>query len=335
MPDRFAKEKITGYNGWAMIIYIYGADTFRSRQYLTDQVAKFRAARDPQGYNVVFLDCAKAEPGKVLSELMAAPFLAEKRMVVLENILTNNNKDLLGDLLERVKNQKIPESNIAVFYQSEAHSKIKEVKELDTLLQQEKYAKEFEALVGAPLTGWIVAEVKNRGGQISGAAAQYLAVNVGDDMWHLNSLIDQLVAYKKDEIQLADVQLFLDEKIDDNVFNLTDAIIASNHKLALKLLAGQRELGVEDPQIFGAILWQFRTLMSMRDLFEKQDTKSDDMAKILKLHPFVIRKNLPVIKKYSSEKLRQIYHKLLDIDIKTKTGFADQEILMDLFVAGN
>ena len=91
-----------------MIIYIYGEDTFRAHEYLKDQVAKFKAARDPQGYNVVFLDCAKAEPGKVLSELMATPFLAEKRMVVLENILTNNNKDLLGDLIERVKNQSGP-----------------------------------------------------------------------------------------------------------------------------------------------------------------------------------------------------------------------------------
>lgn len=358
-----------------MVIYIYGEDTFRSRHYLKDQVVKFKAARDPQGYNVVILDCAKAEAGKVLGEISVSPFLAEKRMVVLENVLSNNDKELLGELVERAQAsatpprpplergggvRPFPESNIIVFYQAEPHSKIKEVKELHELLRKEKYAKEFEALAGAPLIAWINTEIKNRGGKISSAAAQYLAANVGGDIWQLNTLIDQLVAYSHSplpplgqrgtpspsfqegvppqagrelpEIQLADAQLFLDEKIDDNTFALTDAIVAGNHKLAFKLLNGQRALGAEDQQIFGAILWQFRVLMSMRDLYERQDMRSDEMAKVLKLHPFVVKKNLAIVKKYSVDKLKKVYTDLLDIDIKTKTGFAEQEMLMDLFV---
>ncbi len=315
-----------------MIIYIYGEDTFRSREYLKEQVAKFKSARDPQGYNVIFVDVKKELGGKILGEIMAAPFLAEKRMVIIENILSSSDKNAIAQITERIRTQKIPESNIAVFYQSEALSKVKEAKELDTILQKEQYAKHFDALTGTQLGNWINNEVKNRGGKISSAATQYLTTNVAGDMWHLNTLIDQLVAYKKTEIQTADVQLFLDEKIDDNIFNLTDAIIAGNHKLAFKLLAGQRKLGAEDMQIFGTILWQFRVLMSMRDLFERFDSKSDDMAKTLKLHPFVVKKNLPIVKKYTSAKLKRVYHELLDIDIKTKTGLADQSLLLDLFV---
>jgi DNA polymerase III delta subunit len=56
------------------------------------------------------------------------------------------------------------------------------------------------------------------------------------------------------------------------------------------------------------------------------------MAKVLKMHPFVVKKNLAIVKKYSTEKLKKIYADLLDIDIKTKTGFAEQAVLMDLFV---
>lgn len=350
-----------------MIIYIYGEDTFRSHEYLKEQVAKFKTARDPQGYNVVFVSAAKAEAAKVMSEIMAAPFLAEKRMVVVENVLSSSDKGLLGELIGRINGvipaqagiqssrspiksgmtvkHGFPESNIIVFYQSEPLSKVKEAKEMQALLEKEKYAKKFESLVGAQLIAWINSEIKNRGGKISGAASQYLAANVAGDMWHLNSLLDQLVAYShlpvtppqaggdKKEIQLVDIQLFLEEKIDDNVFNLTDAIIAGNHKLAFKLLDGQRQLGVDDAQIFGAVIWQFRVLVSMRDLFERADVKSDDMAKTLKIHPFVVKKNLAVVKKYSLEKLKQIYNHLLEVDIKVKTGYADQAILMDLFVA--
>ncbi|MFA7654107.1 MAG: hypothetical protein WCX97_03655 [Candidatus Magasanikbacteria bacterium] len=389
-----------------MLIYIYGEDSFRSRQYLKEQVANFKKARDPQGYNVVFVNAKAAESGKVMSEVLSAPFLAEKRMVVLENVLSVSDKEFLGELIGRTSNchpepclpagrrspkggvegsksgrvigsstplrsaqndktatkRGFPESNIIVFYQSESLSKVKEAKELDALLKKEKYAKEFELLHGEKLYAWANSEIKNRGGQISRAALTYLCDNINGDIWHLNTLIDQLVAYKsqhvilsgrskgtpsgKDldssaapqndnfkEIQLVDIQLFLEEKLDDNIFNLIDAIVGGNKKLAFKLLAGQRKLGAEDGQIFGTMLWQFRILMSMRDLFEREDVGSSDiLAKQLKIHPFVAKKNWVAMKKYSMEKLQSVYKNLLAIDIKTKTGLADQSLLLDLFV---
>ena len=127
-----------------MVIYIYGADTFRSRQYLKEQVEKFKAARDPQGYNVVFLDATKAEPGRVLSEIVSAPFLAEKRLVIVENVLSSKDEDLFAGLIERIENKKIPESNVIIFWQGDGvgqdkrSKKIKASEELEKILLKEK-----------------------------------------------------------------------------------------------------------------------------------------------------------------------------------------------------
>jgi DNA polymerase-3 subunit delta len=208
------------------------------------------------------------------------------------------------------------------------------VQELQKLLAKEKWAKEFTSLVGAQLSSWIKTETEQRGGTINPAAVAYLAQNVGKDIWYADSLVDQLVAYAEGkEISLADVQLFLEEKVDDNVFNMVDAIVAGNRKLAFKLVEEQRRLGEEDGLIFGMAMRQFRILISMRDLFNCQENiTSDTMAKMLDLHPFVVKKSLPFIKKYSLDKLKDIYNQLLEIDIKTKTGLADQSLLIDLFV---
>ena len=67
-----------------MIIYIYGEDDFNSRRYLRRAVEQFKTQRDPQGYNTVFLDGKKESAGKLFGEISAAPFLSEKRMVVIE-----------------------------------------------------------------------------------------------------------------------------------------------------------------------------------------------------------------------------------------------------------
>lgn len=317
-----------------MIIYIYGEDTFRSRNYLTQQIERFKKERDPQGMNVVFLDGQKVESSRLWNEVMAAPFLAEKRMVVIQNILLSKDANLLESLREGLREDKVPEKNIVIFYQSESVGKTNLAKDLHKTLAKEKWAREFGALSGVELNGWIKTEVAQRGGKINPAAVVYLAQNAGKDMWYVDSLMDQLIAYAEGkEISLADVQLFLEEKVDDNVFNMVDAIVAGNRKLAFKLIEEQRRLGKEDGMIFGMVLRQFRILIFMRDLFNRQENiTSDTMAKMLDLHPFVAKKSLPFIKKYPLDKLKDIYNQLLEIDIKTKTGLADQSLLIDLFV---
>ncbi len=331
-----------------MIIYIYGEDTFRSRDFLSQQVERFKKERDPQGMNVVFLDGQKVESSRLWNEITSSPFLAEKKMIVVQNILSTKDTDVLESLAEGITGSraskdaarhdfvksKIPEKNIVVFYQSEVLGKTKLAQEVQKLLAKEKWAKEFKNLIGFELSSWIKTETQQRGGSINQSAIAYLSQNAGKDMWYSDSLIDQLVAYANGkEISLADAQLFLEEKTDDNVFNMVDAIVAGNRKLAFKLIEEQRRLGEEDGMIFGMALRQFRILISMRDLFNRQENiTSDTMAKMLELHPFVAKKSLPFIKKYSLDKLKDIYNQLLEIDIKTKTGLADQSLLIDLFV---
>jgi len=320
-----------------MVIYIYGEDTFRSRQYLREQIERFKQTRDPQGYNVVFVDGKKSEPGKVLSEIISVPFLAEKRLVVVENILSTSDKEMLAEIIERVKDKKIPETNIVIFWQGENLGKVKEIKEMDALLKKEKFAQEFALLVGAQLSGFINSETKKRGAKISNAAVNYLAQNVAGDMWFLNSLLDQLTAYAGEkEIQIADVNLFLDEKVDDNAFNMVEAVVSGNKKQAYKLLQEQRRLGEDDFKIFGLIVWQFRILMQMRSLFEQQDNISSDlMAAQLGLHPFVVKKNLAIVKRFNKKQLTNIYDQLLGMDFKAKTGQGEMGLMLDLFVGKN
>jgi DNA polymerase-3 subunit delta len=106
--------------------------------------------------------------------------------------------------------------------------------------------------------------------------------------------------------------------------------------LAFKLLADQENLGEDKFKIFGLVVWQFRLLLQLRSLFENEDgLTSEAAAKILKIHPFVAKKNWVVVKKYPLSKLKEIYDQLLEIDIKTKTGQGDQSMLLDLFVGKN
>ncbi len=320
-----------------MIIYVYGEDTFRSRAYATEQIEKFKKARDPAGYNVAELDGAKESLGKILEGLLATPFLAERRMVLIANILSSSDKTLLGEIIERIKNQKIPDSTAVLFWQAEPLSKVKEAKELQALLQKEKYVQEFPLLVGIKLQGWIDQEFKKRGGSISPAGAAYLAQNIGGEMWLLNSLINQVSAYKNGvRVEQPDVELFLDHKGSETIFNAIDAVAEGNTKKAFLLLMAQRAEGQEEGFIFNMLLRQFKILLEIKDCQERENNPSPDtIAKLLGLAPFVVKKSAGVARRFSLAELEEKYRELVQIDLGMKTGYADQGTLVDRFVAAS
>jgi len=330
-----------------MNIYLHGPDTFRSRQQMKKMVAKFKVDRDPQRLNVVILDIEKEEPGNVLQQILATPFLAERRMIVLENLLSaTSKKDLQEEIFNRVKDKKISESNVLLFWESGNKPKTDIAKKLQKLLAKEKFAQEFAELKGVQLGSWIKQEVEERGGKIQPQAVQYLVANVGGDSWLLSSLVEQLVAYVADadnpsptlpykgrEIGVSDVQLFLDERADDNIFNLVDAIVAKQPKQVFRMIREQYTQGKDPHYVFAMILRQFRILLELRDVYDREDNiGSNDLAKKLGLHPFVVKKSLPFVKRYTLDQLKNIYQSLLEFDIKTKTGGSDQSVLLDVFV---
>ena len=296
---------------------------------------KFRADRDPQGLNVMRLDCEKEQLPTILEQLYTSPFLAEKRMVVLENAISSSLPSLCSTLLEIIEQDKIPADTILVLWESGDSWKKKEQQALLDRLKKEKYTQHFETLAGARLTQWIEEEVTTRGGSIDRGAVSFLGQHIGGDMWRLSSLVDQLIAYAGDkQVTQNDVALFLDEKVDDNIFNLVDAIVGGQGKDVFEMMREQYDQGKDVLYLFAMILRQFRILLQIRDFFERDDNpQSDRIAKELGLHPFVVKKALPLAKRYSMKELQKIYSDLLDLDAKIKTGRGDQSVLLDVFVA--
>ncbi|OGH59867.1 MAG: DNA polymerase III subunit delta [Candidatus Magasanikbacteria bacterium RIFCSPHIGHO2_01_FULL_33_34] len=318
-----------------MYIFIYGKDNFRSQKFLSDNIDRFIKERDPQKLNTVILDCLNNNRVDFMGQILAQPFLAEKRMIVLKNLLISKNEELQMEIVKRLKENNLPENNIIIFWESIDTVKTKLGKELLDILKKGKFSSKFDELKGVDLASWIREEIKNRGGSVDNTAVEYLVKESKGDIWHLNSLINQLVSYCNDrEINVSDVEIFLEERFDDNIFNLVDAIVGKREKEVYKMIQEQYRIGEDVQFMFAMILRQFRIIIELRDLFERQSKmNSDEIAKKLKLHPFVVKKTLPLTRHYNMEKLKCIYDDLLELDIQIKTSKGNNEMLLDLFVA--
>ena len=328
-----------------MIIFLYGPDTYRSKQKIEELKEKFIQEVDKSKLNIIKLEGKDLSQSKFRETVLAPGFLARRRMIIIENICNSQLQKQVISFLEKKEKDKLKSSglsrdheklqnqknnkkdNIIIFWEDGAKykkdAKIQKSNGLFNKLKQQKYAQEFTLLKGYKLNEWIKTEVIKRDGKIENQAINQLAESVGSNLWQMSNEIDKLIAYKQNKIITSDdINLLVKSKIDENVFNLVDALGTKNKKLALKLLNNQLDTRTPWPYLMAMIIRQFRILLQI---------KSSSSA-IPGLHAFVLQKARVQAKNYSLEELKNIYQQLLKIDVRLKTSQIDPGVLFDLFI---
>ncbi len=313
-----------------MILFLFGADAFRSRQKLNEIVAKFKLT-DKGGLNLVTLDMSEKKLADFNKVIGAMPFLAPSRLVIVKNLLAESDVKTQEDVLTALEQKKVPATTDVVFFEYQPVDKrLKAFKGLKKLAKSQ----EFAGLSEYELAGWIKGEVRQRRGRIVARAADRLAALAGTDLWRISTELDKLLSYCRGrEIEVKDVELLVKADLDENIFHLVDAIGQGDCKNALKLLHENLALGKNEQYLLAMIAFQFRNLAQVVPLKEK-GMSVDEMKRELGMHPFVIRKTMNQARHFNMKKVEQVYDKLVNADLAMKTGKIDPRTALDLLVVG-
>jgi len=318
-----------------MLIFLYGPDTFRSREYLKQQKKNFIAKYDKSALNLESLDGQKIDIGQFRQSVLAQSFLASKRMIVIENLFKKAQKKLCHEILKTLTETK--NDNIIIFWDDEiTPTRLPEsCRVLYDKLIKEKFSQKFELLKETTLKKWIINKVKSEKGEIDNLAAITLSNWVGNNLWQMNQELDKLLAYcKNNTITVKEVDLLSKSKLEENIFLLTDALGQKNKTQALKLIHDQLDSGTQATMLLSKMIWQFKNLLLIKSLLEEKSSLNYyQVASQLKLHPFVVKKSLQQIKNFSLEELKKIYRQLLGVDFSIKTSQAPAQTLFNLLVA--
>jgi DNA polymerase-3 subunit delta len=147
---------------------------------------------------------------------------------------------------------------------------------------------------------------------------------------------EKLVNYKNGkEIGAADVDLLVKPKIEPEIFKTIDAIAFNNRwsgkKQALKLLHDHLEKGDHPLYLLSMINFQFRNLLIIKDLMEK-NVPYYSLQKITKMHPFVVKKTYEQARKFTFQELKKIYQNIFQVDLSIKTGKINPTAALDFLI---
>jgi DNA polymerase-3 subunit delta len=320
----------------------HGADEFTRAETLADFKRRL-GPPDTVDLNTTLLDGRSLTLAELRHACDAIPFLAEKRLVIVDGLLTRLSSRK-GRELSTAQRQtltaladyvlRLPATTRLVFVEDRSLSAKHPI--LRLAQQDERgYVKEFVPPTDRALHRWVEARVRKHGGEIEPQAAHQLAAVVGADLRLLDQEIVKLVTYTNAErpITEVDVGALVPYAQSAVVFDMVDALGRRDGRTASQTLHRLLDAGEHPLGLLAMIVRQFRLLIQVKELKVGGHT-SRDVAQALKLHPFPAGKLYDQADHFTGAQLGMVYRHLLDTDVSIKTGKIEAEVALDLLVAG-
>ena len=192
----------------------------------------------------------------------------------------------------------------------------------------------FPLLRDARLRQWLQGRVKDAGGGISPQAEALLARFVGSNLWIMAKEIDKLVIFASGRrVEEDDVRRLVSYAQEADVFAMVDAILEFKGGLAERLLQQLLQQGAASAYLLVMLARQVRLLVRAKELKNQGKSRTEIQNKLNLTLEFVLRKTLEQAGRHSMERLKGVYHKLLEADLSIKTGKYDAELTLNILVA--
>jgi DNA polymerase-3 subunit delta len=251
------------------------------------------------------------QPEQLSSLLGGVTLFASDRLVVIRGI--SENKPAAEQLLATL-NTVSDQTHLVLVEEA-----IDKRTALYKTLKKEADFHEFAELDEATARNWLKNLVKEEGGTIDAESTRLLVRSVGTNQSRLSNEIQKLIAYSP-SITKESIELLVDKRPEDTIFQLLDYALSGKTDQALSVLAGL-EQAHEDPfQIASMLVWQANILAVVQSAHATADAV---IAKDAKINPFVVRKTKDLVRRINTEKLNTILDAVAECDTMLKSSSAN------------
>ncbi|MEE8420484.1 MAG: DNA polymerase III subunit delta [Dehalococcoidales bacterium] len=323
-----------------MLYLLFGEDDYSARQAL-DEIKKTVGDETALATNTAVLDGSQVTVEEIKRVSETVPFLAEKRLVIINGLLgrfetrqgSGRKKTGAGrrgeyqPLAECLANT--PDFTSVVLLDGKTDPKNPLFKQLSG----QATLKSFPLLRGEYLTSWIQGKIRVAGSRITGPAVELLARFVGGNLWVMTSEIEKLVLFAAGRrIEEEDVRQVVSYAQEASVFTMVDAILEFRAGAAQRLLQQLLQQGASPAYLLVMVVRQVRIIVRMKELRRQRRSEIEIKNRLGIFNDFVYRKAQEQSARYSLERLKEVYHRLLETDLSIKTGRFEPELALNILL---
>lgn len=173
--------------------------------------------------------------------------------------------------------------------------------------------------------------LKKSGKKVKKFDVEYIIKNVGTDLYAIVNEIHKLVSYSdSEEIEMEKIKEVLTINLQQNIFNLVNAIGTKKEKEAYKILHTLLEKGEVPLIILSMIIRQMRLIAKIKS-FENRFGDKKAVASSLGVPYFAIEELMRQSKFFKKEDLEKAYRECLKCDVALKSG-SDSNLALEELV---
>jgi len=259
--------------------------------------------------NLRCLDVEGLPYRSLLDDVSMAPFIAEKRLVVVDGVPRWTEEEVENLLLY------LHPQVVLLFVSAKVDRRGAGVR----ALLKHTQCQTFPILNGAKLNSWIDGVVRSHGVNILRDARERLLEFVGTDQGMLYQEIQKLVLGRK-EIKVSDVDRIVVPSREWVIWHLTNVVARGESREAI-LYAEKLRMGGHDPsRLWNILLNMLRQLTTVVAEVEEGCNQARDIAEAHDMHPFAVQSLLPLARRVRLCSMRRLIDRVVEMDHALKTG---------------
>ena len=295
--------------------------------------------------NTTTLDGQQLTLDQLRSVCETAPFLAERRLVIVNRLLERfeprgkpRRQKKIAHVTDKQDEYKsfgsyiaqIPDTTLLVLIEGRIASNNPLLKELSDKAE----TRSFLLLREARLRQWIQRRVTEEGSSISPQAVDLLAKLIGSDLWSVSNEIDKLVLFTSGRrIEEEDVKVVVSYAQQANVFAMVDAILEFKAGVAEQSLQQLLQRGAAPAYLLVMLSRQVQMIVRAKELRKQGKPRLEIQNRLGLTSEFALGKTLEQADRYPLGRVKEVYHKLLETDLAIKTGKYEGELALNILVA--
>ncbi len=281
-------------------------------------------------FNVTKIDLEESSLDEVAYEASSLPLGYEKKAVVVDGCLfltKDVEKDDEDKVLEILKNS---QDDIDLFFILRSE-KIDNKGKIFNYVKENGQVFEFLNISKEDWPIYIRKYFKNKNVEITSEAIAELSNRVDGDLTRFMNEADKLCLYKN-SITLADVTLMVSKPLEDDAFQMSNALFRGENGVAISIyrdlkLLGQKFVDALIPMLAS----QFRFISEVCFL-DARGLEKEDIASELGVSPIRVKIALKNSINIPRKQIANALDKLYNLDLQIKSGQIDRSYGLELFL---
>lgn len=277
--------------------------------------------------NIIKYDYDSVSIDDILNEINYVDLFNEKKLLIVSNFTFKKMKDKE----EKALSNYIDHMNDNVIILKCIDEKLDTKKELIKLVNDKCKVIELKKMDYKTLHEYVTKIFGDNNKRITYNQIKNILSLCENDTDSVLNEVNKLLLYKMDSDTITDedIENVISKNSEKEMFKLNDAVMAHNIPNMLESTKTLVSSGVDEVVIIDYLSKQFRTLYQIKVM--SKDTGIQTITSRLSLNPFVTKKMLDVVGKFSEEKLLNIIYKLSDADISIKVEGLDKGKVLENF----